>query len=166
MTAGGCRLQFTLERSCAKNHSLKNWRKKEIRIRKKSKQNLSAAGEKLCQEYWQLPELDTNTDIQMWTQIVTKIQSQIQLVELQSTDYWREVEPRNIDDYRQVGAWYKYIQTRSLGALRAPTSSWRPFGPLDLVLRALRALRPVRLPAPPYIPFFFIFLISFHILEI
>ena len=39
--------------------------------------------------------------------------------------------------------------TRSLGALRAPTSSVRPFGPafgpsglLDFVLRALRALRP------------------------
>ena len=32
--------------------------------------------------------------------------------------------------------------TRSLGALWAPTSSWRPFGPLDFVLRALRALRP------------------------
>ena len=32
--------------------------------------------------------------------------------------------------------------TRSLGALRAPTSSWRPFGPLDFVLRALRTLRP------------------------
>merc|ERR1712020_786090 len=31
---------------------------------------------------------------------------------------------------------------RSLGALRAPTSSWGPFGPLDFVLRALRALRP------------------------
>ena len=30
--------------------------------------------------------------------------------------------------------------TRSLGALRAPTSSWRPFGPLDFVLRGLRAL--------------------------
>ena len=44
-----------------------------------------------------------------------------------------------------------YYCTRSLGALRAPTSSWRPFGPalgpsglLDFVLRALRALRPVR----------------------
>ena len=43
----------------------------------------------------------------------------------------------------------KYILTRSLGALRAPTSSLRPFGPalgpsglLDFVLRALRALRP------------------------
>ena len=35
-----------------------------------------------------------------------------------------------------------YIYTRSLGALRAPTSSWRPFGPLDFVLRALRALSP------------------------
>ena len=34
------------------------------------------------------------------------------------------------------------LTTRSLGALRAPTSSWRPFGPLDFVLRALRALRP------------------------
>ena len=34
------------------------------------------------------------------------------------------------------------IITRSLGALRAPTSSWRPFGPLDFVLRALWALRP------------------------
>merc|ERR1712020_172582 len=32
--------------------------------------------------------------------------------------------------------------TRSLGAPRAPTSSWGPFGPLDFVLRALRALRP------------------------
>ena len=42
-----------------------------------------------------------------------------------------------------------YKQTRSLGALRAPTSRLRPFGPvlgpsglLDFVLRALRALRP------------------------
>ena len=35
-----------------------------------------------------------------------------------------------------------YDYTRSLGALRAPTSSWTPFGPLDFVLRALRALRP------------------------
>ena len=35
-----------------------------------------------------------------------------------------------------------YKNTRSLGALRAPTSSWRPFGPLDFVLCALRALRP------------------------
>ena len=33
--------------------------------------------------------------------------------------------------------------TRSLEALRAPTSSWRSFSfrPLDFVLRALRALR-------------------------
>ena len=36
----------------------------------------------------------------------------------------------------------QYRTTRSLEALRAPTSSWRPFGPLDFVLRALRALRP------------------------
>ena len=34
------------------------------------------------------------------------------------------------------------FHTRSLGALRAPTSSWRPFGPLDFVLCALRAFRP------------------------
>ena len=34
------------------------------------------------------------------------------------------------------------IKDRSLGPLRAPTSIWRPFGPLDFVLRALRALRP------------------------
>ena len=31
-----------------------------------------------------------------------------------------------------------YVITRSL------TSSWRPFGPLDFVLRALQALSPVR----------------------
>ena len=37
---------------------------------------------------------------------------------------------------------YFLLLTRSLGALRAPTSSWGPFGPLDFVLRALRALRP------------------------
>ena len=28
-----------------------------------------------------------------------------------------------------------YMKTRSLGALRTPTSRWRPFGPLDFVLR-------------------------------
>ena len=33
-----------------------------------------------------------------------------------------------------------YIYTRSLGALRPPTSSWRPFEPLDFVLRTLRIL--------------------------
>ena len=46
---------------------------------------------------------------------------------------------------------FHYWSTRSLGALRAPTSSWGPFGPRllvggpsgpDFVLRALRALRP------------------------
>ena len=26
-------------------------------------------------------------------------------------------------------SWFKYVTTRSLGAPRAPTSSWRPFGP-------------------------------------
>ena len=41
------------------------------------------------------------------------------------------------------------MNNRSLGPLRGPTSSWRPFGPalgpsglLDFVLHALRALRP------------------------
>ena len=37
---------------------------------------------------------------------------------------------------------FRYRNTRSLGALQAPTSSWRPVRPLDIVLRALRALRP------------------------
>ena len=36
---------------------------------------------------------------------------------------------------------WKYLPTRSVGALRVPTSSWRPFGPLDFVLRALRPVR-------------------------
>ena len=43
----------------------------------------------------------------------------------------------------------QYMYTRSLGAVRAPTSRLRPFGPalgpsglLDNVLHALRALRP------------------------
>ena len=31
--------------------------------------------------------------------------------------------------------------TRSQGALRAQTSTWRPFGPLNFVLRALWVLR-------------------------
>ena len=34
-----------------------------------------------------------------------------------------------------------YICTSTLGALRALTSSWRQFGPLDFVHRALWALR-------------------------
>ena len=51
-----------------------------------------------------------------------------------------------------------YKMTRSLGALRAPTSSWRPFGSLDFVLRALRALRLVRRArlrsGPPFLTIF------------
>ena len=43
--------------------------------------------------------------------------------------------PHNLD-FQEI------FDTRTLGALRAPTSRWRPFGPLDFVLRALRALRP------------------------
>ena len=35
----------------------------------------------------------------------------------------------------------EYLNTRSRGALRALTSSWRPFGPVDFVPRAFRALR-------------------------
>ena len=34
-----------------------------------------------------------------------------------------------------------YDDDRSLGALRAPSSSWRPFGPLDFVLHALNATK-------------------------
>ena len=51
----------------------------------------------------------------------------------------------SIHPYQQVlsiPTEYHYLITRSLGALRAPTSRWRPFGPLDFVLHALRALRP------------------------
>ena len=40
-----------------------------------------------------------------------------------------------------LGGKYKPLEVQ--GPLRGPTSSWRPFGPLDFVLRALRALRPV-----------------------
>ena len=39
---------------------------------------------------------------------------------------------------QQVGNDDKILYTRNLGALRAPTSSQRPFGPLYFVLRALR----------------------------
>ena len=44
--------------------------------------------------------------------------------------------------YKDVATICTIYITRSLGALRAPTSSWRPCGPLDFVLHALRALRP------------------------
>ena len=55
--------------------------------------------------------------------------------------------------------------TRSLGALRAPTSSWRPFGPLDFVLRALRALRLVRRARFRSGPLFFTTFTKFHHFE-
>ena len=49
----------------------------------------------------------------------------------------------------QAGLLTNCQETRSLGLLRGPTSSWRPFGPafgpsglLDFVLHALWALRP------------------------
>ena len=47
---------------------------------------------------------------------------------------------------RQVSMHFCYkalLDTRSLGALRAPSSSLRPFMPPDFVLRTLRALRTV-----------------------
>ena len=56
---------------------------------------------------------------------------------------FRNVMPRLKESYANME------RTRSLGPLRGPTSSLRPFGPalgpsglLDFVLRALRALRP------------------------
>ena len=56
---------------------------------------------------------------------------------------------KSVHRTRSNGAWWEVRfcpqnihKTRSLGALRAPTSSLRPFGPLDFVFRALRALRP------------------------
>ena len=58
-------------------------------------------------------------------------------------------EPWDRKVYMQSSKQIKYLITRSLGALRAPTSRLRPFGPalgpsglLDNVLHALRALRP------------------------
>ena len=39
-----------------------------------------------------------------------------------------------------VKIWSNYSPTRRQGALRVPTSSWRPFGSLDFVLRAIRVL--------------------------
>ena len=48
----------------------------------------------------------------------------------------------------------KNIYTRSLGPLRRPTSSWRPFGPLDIV-RAFRPECRARLRSgPPFFTFF------------
>ena len=44
---------------------------------------------------------------------------------------------------------WQISKTRSLGALRAPTSSWRPFGPLDFALRVLRPVRRARLMSGP-----------------
>ena len=40
------------------------------------------------------------------------------------------------------GYYLKYINARSLGALRVLISSRRPFTPLDIVLRAFQELRP------------------------
>ena len=47
-----------------------------------------------------------------------------------------------LDFYISFNVFVQYLYyTRSLGALRAPTSSWRTFGLLDFVLHALWALR-------------------------
>ena len=69
--------------------------------------------------------------------------------------FLRGQNPQDVDLRPNIGIWENIWQTsgvcccdkgiaqmflwftRSLGALRAPTSSWRPFGPLDFVLRAL-----------------------------
>ena len=52
---------------------------------------------------------------------------------------WFQAQEVEIETSKKDGL---YLGTRSLGALQAPSSSWRPFGPLDFVLRELRALRP------------------------
>ena len=49
----------------------------------------------------------------------------------------------------------RLLETRSLGAFRAPTSSWRTFGPLDFVLRALQAGRSGPLKVRPAIFYHF-----------
>ena len=41
----------------------------------------------------------------------------------------------------EIGWFMLLFPNRSQWPLRGQTSSWRPFGPLDFVLRALRALR-------------------------
>ena len=55
---------------------------------------------------------------------------------------WLTMQQNHQLNQTRVWPIFKYDQTRSLRALRAPASSWRPFGPLDFVLHALRALRP------------------------
>ena len=75
----------------------------------------------------------------------------IRRCEFKSCGYWQHGGKTKI-------IFLNYCPTRSLGALRAPTSSGRPFGPLDFVLRALRALRPVRWSrlrsGPPFLTIF------------
>ena len=75
----------------------------------------------------------------------------------------RELPPRPRDResmkrQQSVEVNISYSLTRSLGARLAPTSSWRPFGPLDFVLRALwahRLLRWARLRSgPPFLTIF------------
>ena len=55
-----------------------------------------------------------------------------------------ELEAQDRYDALLQGTFLIVMMTGSPGALRAPTSSWMPFGPLDIVICALRALRPVR----------------------
>ena len=56
--------------------------------------------------------------------------------------YWGLNIPNILHSHFYSSTAFEIFSTRSLGALRAPTSSWRPFGLLDFVLRALQALRP------------------------
>ena len=56
---------------------------------------------------------------------------------------WSIDAAQKLQLFKQTNNDFEILDTRSLGALRAPTSRWRPFGPIDFVLRALRALRPV-----------------------
>ena len=45
------------------------------------------------------------------------------------------------DKVQMIGGQENYDITRSLRALQAPTSSWRPFVPFDFALHALRPTR-------------------------
>ena len=98
---------------------------------------------------WRLSPKDN-----IWTFRMTLDQS----VDIGKGAYWCE--------YWQRGILAWILSTRSLGALWAPTSSWRPFGPLDFVLRALRALRPIRQArlrsGPPFLTIFIILTIFDH----
>ena len=52
---------------------------------------------------------------------------------------------KQMDSSKETFFGLQYSMTGSLGALRALTSSWRPFGPLNFVLWALRPVCRARL---------------------